>query len=141
EDPILLDRERQAISPDLRLSTDRLDEAVHAVLARLAASGAAKVTCSYSCCDTREFRDTYASWLMLQVCRVQQGNPSLSYPAMKALLGEPVSMVPADRETAATTGGWLVRSVLGSGGPGLAALDAAFPCVAKGRRALAARES
>ena len=40
EDPVLLDRERPAISPDLRLSTDRLDEAVHGVLARLATSGA-----------------------------------------------------------------------------------------------------
>ena len=45
-------------------------------LARLAASGPASVTFSYSCRDTREFRETYASWLMLQVCRLQQGKPA-----------------------------------------------------------------
>ena len=36
EDPVLLDSERAAISPALRLSSDRIDEAVYAVLARLA---------------------------------------------------------------------------------------------------------
>ena len=63
--------EREGISTDLRLSTDRIDEAVYAVLMRLAAS-AASVTFSYSCRDTREFRETYASWLMLQAFRLQQ---------------------------------------------------------------------
>ena len=32
----------------------------------------ASVTFSYSCRDTREFRETYASWLMLQAFRLQQ---------------------------------------------------------------------
>ena len=32
-----------------------------------------RVTFSYSCRDTREFRETYASWLMLQAFRLQQG--------------------------------------------------------------------
>ena len=36
EDPVLLDAERQRISPALRCSSDRTEEAVHAVLARLA---------------------------------------------------------------------------------------------------------
>jgi hypothetical protein len=31
------------------------------------------VTFSYSCRDTREFRETFASWLMLQAYRLQQG--------------------------------------------------------------------
>ena len=39
EDAVLLDAERAAISADLRLSTDRIDEAVYAVLSRLAVSG------------------------------------------------------------------------------------------------------
>ena len=38
-------------------------------------------TFSYSCRDTREFRETYASWLMLQAFRLQQGDATLSYPA------------------------------------------------------------
>ena len=78
EDAVLLDAERDGISVDLRLSTDRIDEAVYAVLMRLAAS-AASVTFSYSCRDTREFRETYASWLMLQAFRLQRGDATLSY--------------------------------------------------------------
>ena len=78
EDAVLLDTERAGISADLRLSTDRIDEAVYAVLMRLAAS-AASVTFSYSCRDTREFRETYASWLMLQAFRLQRGDATLSY--------------------------------------------------------------
>ncbi len=56
-DAVLLDAERVAISPVLRSSTDRIDEAVHAALARLAVSGQASITFSYSCRDTREFRE------------------------------------------------------------------------------------
>ena len=104
EDAVLLDAERAAISADLRLSTDRIDEAVYAVLSRLAVSGAS-ATFSYSCRDTREFRETYASWLMLQAYRLQQGNETLAYPAMKTALGEPKSAVPTDRERARPTAG------------------------------------
>jgi ATP-dependent helicase/nuclease subunit B len=39
EDPVLLDSERAGISPALRRSTDRIDEAVYAVLSRLATWG------------------------------------------------------------------------------------------------------
>ncbi len=86
EDAVLLDAERAAISADLRLSSDRLDEAVYAVLARLSTS-AASVTFSYSCRDTREFRETYASWLMLQAFRLQRGNAALSYHDLKDVVG------------------------------------------------------
>ena len=39
EDPVLLDAERAGISPALRLSSDRIDEAVYGVLSRLASWG------------------------------------------------------------------------------------------------------
>ena len=113
EDAVLLDIERAGISTDLRLSTDRIDEAVYAALMRLAAS-AASVTFSYSCRDTREFRETYASWLMLQAFRLQQGDATLSYNQMKAALGEPKSAVPEDRQTALSSSGWWLRSVVGT---------------------------
>ena len=45
---------------------------------RVAEPGApARITFSYSCRDTREFRETYASWLMLQAFRLQQGDATL----------------------------------------------------------------
>jgi ATP-dependent helicase/nuclease subunit B len=134
EDPVLLDEERERISPALRLSTDRIDEAVHSLLSRLAVSDAA-VTFSYSSRDTREFRETFASWLMLQAHRLQQGNPSLSYPDMKKALGEPASAVPASRDRALSAAGWWVRSIVGTGGDGSIAVDVTFPAIARGRSA------
>jgi RecB family exonuclease len=162
EDPVLLDAEREAIAPALRRSTDRIDEAVYAVLGRLAswsagaAAGASAsaegvaaagqapggvVTFSYSTRDTREFRDTYASWLVLQAARLQRGDPALSYPAMKAALGEPVSSVPRERERAASAAGWWLRSVASTETEGRMPVEAAFPHVARGRHAVEARES
>ena len=144
EDPVLLDSERGALSPALRRSADRIDEAVWAVLSRLATLSAgadASVTLSYSTRDTREFRETYASWLMLQAFRLQQGDPTASYQTMKTALGEPVSCVPATRERAATEAVWWLRSVLGSEAPGVAVVEQAFGSLAAGRAAAAHRES
>jgi RecB family exonuclease len=140
EDAVLLDAERAAISADLRLSSDRLDEAVYAVLARLAAS-AASVTFSYSCRDTREFRETYASWLMLQALRLQRRDATLSYHDLKASLGEPKSAVPADRGLALSSGPWWLTSVLGSGGEGAASVTATFDDLARGLAAEQARQA
>jgi len=140
EDAVLLDVERGAISSDLRLSTDRIDEAVYAVLVRVAAS-AASATFSYSCRDTREFRETYASWVMLQAFRLQRGDATLSYNAMKAALGEPKSAVPGDRQTALSSGGWWLRSVVGTGHTGIKALGSAFTGVVRGRTAEGRRQS
>ena len=132
EDPILLDAERAGISPDLRLSTDRVDEAVYGVLCRLAVCGA-EVTFSYSCRDTREFRETYASWLMLQAFRLKQSDATLPYRAMRSALGEPQSTVPLVRESALSSIGWWLRSVVGSGERGATVLSEAFPELGRGR--------
>lgn len=140
EDAILLDIERGAVSSDLRLSTDRIDEAVYVVLARLAAS-AALATFSYSCRDTREFRETYASWLMLQAFRLQKRDAALSYNDMKAALGEPKSAVPDDRQTALSMDGWWLRSVGGAGDEGIKALGSVFTPVVHGRAAESMRQS
>src|SRR4051812_49378679 len=148
EDPVLLDAEREAISPALKVSADRIDEAVYAVLSRLgtwspapAASPRATVTLSYSTRDTREFRETYASWLMLQAFRLQQGNATASYQEMKAALGEPVSSLPLDRDAAATASGWWLRTVVGTGDKGVATVESSFAAMARGRAAEQERQS
>ncbi len=168
EDPVLLDAERAAISPALRQSNDKIDEAVWAVLSRLATAGERspnpeepgrtpnpeeprrtlknrvepwRVTFSYSVRDTREFRETYASWLMLQAFRLQQGDPRLSYQAMKAALGEPVSSVPLTRDTAGTESAWWLRTVLSTGDRGVVAVEASFAALQHGRTAEEARNS
>ena len=69
------------ISPALRLSTDRIDEAVYAVLARLARSMRRRQRHLQLLVPRhREFRETYASWLMLQAYRAAAGERALSYP-------------------------------------------------------------
>jgi ATP-dependent helicase/nuclease subunit B len=141
EDPVLLDRERAATSTSLRLSSDRIDESVYSVLSRLAAWNEGSATFSYSCRDTREFRETYASWLMLQAFRLQQGDGSLSYQRMKAALGEPVSAVPADRASATSQGPWWLRTIVGSAHAGIAAVEATFKGLAQGCEAERQRES
>jgi RecB family exonuclease len=160
EDPVLLDSERAAISPALRLSSDRIDESVYAVLSRLATwgHGAANVastepasrepanprkmaTFSYSCRDTREFRETYASWLLLQAFRLQQGDRAASYQQMKSALGEPVSCLPGERDAAATGAGWWLRTVVGTGDRGVSAVEESFALIGRGRAAEAQRES
>ena len=156
EDPVLLDAERAGISPALRLSSDRIDEAVYGVLSRLAGwgeqpsnvaghgpatRGPRTAVFSYSCSDTREFRETYASWLMLQAFRLHQGDRTASYQQMKGALGEPVSSLPTEREAAATGAGWWLRTVVGTGDRGVSAVEESFAPIGRGRAAEAQRES
>ncbi len=78
---------------------------------------------------------------MLQAFRLQQGDATLSYPQMKAALGEPVSSVPANREHAAASGAWWLRSVVSTGDKGRSAVEATFASLAAGRKAGEARDS
>jgi RecB family exonuclease len=143
EDPVLLDVERKSISEALKRSADRIDEAVWAVLSRLATldGATARVCFSYSCRDTREFRETYASWLMLQAFRLERLDGRMAYHDMKAALGEPVSSLPLDRDSAATAAGWWLRSVVGTGPAGISAVEATFAAIRGGREAEAERNS
>jgi RecB family exonuclease len=162
EDPVLLDAERERISPDLPLSSDKVDEVVYAVLARLAAFGVAStpkhpeasasaeapadrprstLTFSYSCRDLREYRETFPSWLMLRAFRVQQGDESLSYPDLAKALGTPVSIVPAEPADAVTDAGWWISQLKSSGQTGQAPLLAQFQLLARGLHAEQQRAS
>ena len=79
---------------------------------------AGRITLSYSTRDTREFRETFASWLMLQAFRLQQGNATVSYRDMRTALGEPASNLPDTRERSSSLAGWWLRSVVGTGTEG-----------------------
>jgi ATP-dependent helicase/nuclease subunit B len=144
EDPVLLDAERQKINPFLRRSSDRIEEAVYAVLSRFATAGSAlgaEVCFSYSCRDLREYRETYPSWLMLQAYRLQTGDPSKSYPDLKAALGVPKSCVPETARAALSDSGWWLNGLKLAGSTGMADVLRQFPSLAQGRRAEEARQS
>ena len=144
EDPVLLDAERQRISPALRCSSDRTDEAVHAVLARLAVVDTAaggEVCLSYSCRDLREYRGTFPSWLMLQAYRLQTADPSKSYPDLKAALGAPKSCVPESAAAALGDAGWWLHGLKLAGAAAKPSVLRQFPALAQGIRAEEAREA
>jgi ATP-dependent helicase/nuclease subunit B len=95
---------------------------------------------SYSCRDTREFRDTFPSWIVLQAYRLQQGDPTLTYEQLTKALGEPVSAVAANPGLATTEAGWWLAACASSTAakPGVLA---AFPALDRGRKAEEARDS
>lgn len=144
EDPVLLDPERQRISSALRCSSDRIEEAVHAVLARLAVvdtSGDSEVCFSYSCRDLREYRSTFPSWLMLQAYRLQTGNASNSYPDLKVALGAPKSYVPESPPAALGDAGWWLHGLKLAGAAAKPSVLEHFPALAQGIKAEEAREA
>lgn len=149
EDPILLDKEREAIDAALggrgllRLSSDRQEEAIQRRLERLAAVGASaeRVTLSYSCRDIREFRETYASWVLLNAFRLQRGDATLSYRALHDALGDvPASPLPRSAGEATTASEWWMAQARRARGGRQAVLDA-HPDLARGVAATEARAS
>jgi ATP-dependent helicase/nuclease subunit B len=141
EDAVLLDVERRAIGHLLPTSADRLDEEVAAVASRLGALGAScrTICLSFSCRDTREFRETFPSWVVLQAFRLQQGNAALTYRDLSTYLGEPASSVPAPGEDAATDAAWWLAHRDAAGAE--AAILHAFPSLERGRVAERERAS
>jgi ATP-dependent helicase/nuclease subunit B len=140
EDPVLLDGERAKIDPSLRLSKDRVDEAVWSALSRLAAH-AGPVVLSYSSRDVREYRETYASWLMLQAFRVKHRDASKSYHDLHEELGEAKSYVPVTPQAAATEAGWWLSSIKPAGQAIVPDVLQHFPAVAQGLEADRQRQS
>jgi ATP-dependent helicase/nuclease subunit B len=143
EDPVLLDSERQRISPELWCSGDRTEEAVHAVLARLAVvetTAGREVCLSYSCIDVREHRGIFPSWLMLQSYRLQTADSSKSYPDLKAALGAPKSCVPDSAAIALSDADWWLHGVKPVGAAAKPSVLRHFPALADGIRAEQARE-
>lgn len=142
EDPVLLDVERSRISPLLRLSSDRSEEAVYAVLNRLAAtSGSAAMTLSYSCRDLREFRQTYPSWLMLQAHRIVSGKPESSFPDLLDALGAPASCVPDTDSSALGAAGWWLHGLKRAGVSGRTSVLQQYGALQQGIHADEQRDS
>ena len=140
EDPVLLDEERTALSPALATSGDRVSEVLLFVASRLARLSG-HVCLSFSCRDLRENRETYPSWLLLQVLRLQQPGKDLTYDDLNLALGEPVAALLSSPDHALSDAGWWVSQLRGAGNQGRAILMDAFPWLAQGEAAEAARVS
>jgi hypothetical protein len=144
EDPVLLDSERDRISPLLAQSGDRTDEAVYAALNRLAAMSAepgAAISLSYSCRDLREYRQTYASWLLLQVYRVTSRHPTATYQQLHEHLDAPKSCVPESAAGALGESRWWLHGVSRAGERSRPAVFKRYPSLEAGVIAREARDS
>jgi ATP-dependent helicase/nuclease subunit B len=144
EDPVLLDAERERISPSLRRSGDRIDEAVFAVLSRLASASPSanrQICVSYSCRDLSEFRQTFPSWLMLQAHRIGAGSANDSYDELEKALGMPKSCVPESSSKALGDAGWWLNGAVRAGNAARTAVFSHYPDLAEGVHAMDERAS
>ena len=140
EDPVLLDGERARLSPALATSTDRAGETLAVVVSRVAVLGG-RVCLSYACRDLRAHRETFPSWLLLQILRLQAPRPGLTYRDLDAALGEPVSLVPSAPAHALSDDGWWLAHLRNAGASARERVRAAFPALSRGEDAEAARGS
>jgi ATP-dependent helicase/nuclease subunit B len=145
EDAILLDEEREALSPALATSRSRIDDAVGTLTRRLAELGAAasaaedgRLTLSYSCRDVRQFRDTMPTSLVLQAFRASRGVPDISVHDMDAALGVAETSVPRSSAEAANAAEWWLHAVRDEA-PAPPDVEAHHPWLKRGREVEALR--
>ncbi len=140
EDPVLLDAERQRIDGALRTSEDRAGEALYRIVSRLG-SLSGHVCLSFSCRDLRQSRATFPSWVLLQAVRVLKPGEDWTYDRLVDELGEPVSVVPAERGHALSDAGWWLAGLRKADATAVTAVREGFPALARGTIAEAARDS
>ncbi|MGH7477637.1 MAG: PD-(D/E)XK nuclease family protein, partial [Longimicrobiales bacterium] len=134
--PLLLDSDRRALDPGaLETSADRLAERrfhLAALLARLRG----RVTLSYAAWDPREARGVAPAAVLLQVLRVAERAPDLSFDDLYARIGTIASAVPRSEALLDANDVWL-GSIAAQGRmrEGVAVVRAAFPALAAGLRA------
>ena len=109
QDPILLDRERASLSPELSTSAVRtrhkIDELI-AMLSRLSGS----VTLSWPCHDLTDDRETFPCSLVLSVYRLMSDRQDADLESLNAATAPPVSFAPTAADKALDeTERWLWR--------------------------------
>jgi ATP-dependent helicase/nuclease subunit B len=149
QDPILLDAERQKLSPCLPTAADSLRENLYSIAALLA-SLRGRVTFSFPAFDILEERAAFPSSLLLQVHRLLCGDERLDYASLDESLAaaakragrpDPAGFLPSTPEGAIDETDWWLGRLTGEGRRpgGLAAVRQHFPGLGDGMRAEEAR--
>ena len=143
QDPVLLDRERARLSPELPTSAARLRHKIDelaATLSRLAGS----VTLSWPCQDLADDREVFPSSVVLSAYRLISGCHDADLESLNRAIGPPVSFAPSTAEKALDQSErwlWQLSDETLQGTDQVAAVEAFFPHLARGRAALVARSS
>jgi hypothetical protein len=143
EDPVLLDAERERISPALEVSSDGIRKNIYDMASALSGVRGA-VTASFSMYDIREERNVFPSSLMLQLYRLKTSRPEADYEDLlgslikrEGSLGVEHGEAPLD-----ITEVWIKKlSHRGVLKDGIEAVKNIYPCIAEGLKAETARES
>ncbi len=111
EDPILLDKERTAVSENLSLSTDELRENLFDI-AELFASIKGRLILSFPVYDLVEEREAFPSSLILQAFRLQQRNEKLDYSELMEAVSPEAGFIPDSPENALDSPEWWFARLL-----------------------------
>jgi hypothetical protein len=140
QDPVLLDAERESLSPSLATSADMLRAGLYSVAA-LIASLRGRVTFSYPSYDVIEGRASFPSSLLLQVHRLVRGNADLDYSSLEEAMPEAAGFVPDAPDKMIDEADWWLGRLCRREPflDGSAAVGKTFPQLGDGVRASAAR--
>lgn len=132
QDPVLLDRERQSLSPDLPRAAGRAGRAV-ADLGLLLARLRGRVFLSYSCRDLADNREAYPSQALLSAGRILSGNRDSTLGRFLEQIGPAASFAPdSDRRCLSPAEWWLARLAPGRVREPETLIAGAFPNLGQG---------
>jgi ATP-dependent helicase/nuclease subunit B len=141
-DPLLLDAERDKLSPDLPQASKELRlklERFALLLARLRGS----VNMSFSSLDLKDDRETFASPVVVAAYRILSGNREGDTAEMQRWLHQPASFAPYDAGSCLDETEWWLWRMCGSewAANGVEMLVKRFPHLERGFAATRARQS
>jgi hypothetical protein len=143
QDPVLLDRERGRISPELPTAGRRLAARIEG-FARLLAGLRGKVFLSYCCRNLADDREMFPSPLILSAYRVLSGNREGDLHSLLRWLPEPASFAPTDPGRCLDLTEWWLWRLCGTDHEVVdpeGTLGRHFPHLGRGFRARRARRS
>ncbi|MBS4009066.1 MAG: PD-(D/E)XK nuclease family protein [Clostridium sp.] len=139
QDPILLDEERQSISPNLSLKSAAPADKTYRLSQQLAARRG-QLTLSFAIYDTVDGRPSSPASIVLQVYRLLCGNPAADYSDLIHSLGYPAAFASTPEQAISPDEWWLAAVLLGRYNHDTAVVSDCFPGIASGTLAEERRE-
>lgn len=142
QDPVLLDCEREQLSPSLHLQRGQQQQRLYRI-ASLLASCRGPLTVSFPSCDGLDGRPSAPSSLLLHIYRVLSGQPEADYSQLLNSLPPAAVYVPHHADAAIDERGWWLAQAFSpaTGGLNQSEVAACFPALEDGLAAAAQRGS